>query len=193
MTSVAGPGRRSARERLLETADRLFYREGIHAVGIDRILEESGVAKGSLYYNFDGKDELVREYLMRQHDRWVAAIDARTAAETDPHDRILAVFEALGQIFVEPGFAGCAFHHAGIPQPGSTEELAEKKFRAWLHELFAVPVEQGGYRNPGRLVSQLVQLYDGANIAASAAEPDPTAAEAARATAEVLLAAAKPG
>jgi AcrR family transcriptional regulator len=191
MTSVAGPGKRSARERLLETADRLFYYEGIHAVGIDRILEESGVAKGSLYYNFGGKDDLVREFLMRQHDRWVAAIAARSAAESDPDAQILAVFEKLGEIFAEPGYAGCAFHHAGVPQPGSTEDVAIKKFRAWLHELFTVPVKEGGYRNPSRLVNQLVQLYDGANLAAQAGEGS-SAGEDARATAEVLLAAARP-
>ncbi|MFI1735636.1 helix-turn-helix domain-containing protein [Streptomyces acidicola] len=62
----AGPGRRSARERLLEPADRLFYHEGIHAVGIDRILEKSSVAQGSLDYNFGGKDDLVSEYLLPQ-------------------------------------------------------------------------------------------------------------------------------
>ncbi|MCE0538537.1 TetR/AcrR family transcriptional regulator [Kineosporia rhizophila] len=188
MTSAAGPGRRSARERLLETADRLFYYEGIHAVGIDRILEESGVAKGSLYYNFSGKDDLVREFLLRQHDRWVTAIDARAAQESDPHARILAVFEALGEIFADPGYAGCVFHHTGVVQPGSTEELGIRKFRAWLHELFTVPVQQGGYRNPERLVNQLVQLYDGANLAAQSGA-GPSAAEDARATAEVLLAA----
>ena len=71
MTSVATPGKRSARDRLLETADRLFDAEGTDAVGIDRILEESGVAKGSLYYNFSGKAELVTEYYLRQHARWV--------------------------------------------------------------------------------------------------------------------------
>lgn len=189
MTSAAVPGRRSARERLLETADRLFYREGIHAVGIDRILEESGVAKGSLYYNFEGKDDLVREYLLRQHDRWVAAIDARSTGETDPQNRILSVFETLAGIFGEPDYIGCAFHRAGAPQPGSTEDLAIQKFRAWLHQLFAVPVEQGGYRNPERLTSQLVQLYDGANLAAQAGA-GPAAAEDAGAAAEVLLTAA---
>ncbi len=143
-------------------------------------------------YNFSSKDDLVREYLLRQHNRWVVSIDARTAEETDPRAQILSVFEALGQIFAEPNFGGCTFHHAGVPQPGSTEELAIKKFRVWLHELFTAPVVRGGYRNPERLVNQLVQLYDGANIAAASADPDLAAAEAARSTAELLLDAARP-
>ncbi|GAA2489546.1 TetR/AcrR family transcriptional regulator [Winogradskya humida] len=192
MTSSPSPSRRSARERLLETADRLFYAEGIHAVGIDRILEESGVAKGSLYYNFGGKDDLVRAYLRRQHAGWVAAITARTAQQTEPRAKILAAFEALVPIFASPTFVGCAFHHAAAEaHAGSTEDLAVKEFRTWLYELFAAPVDQGGYDNPQRLVAQLVQLFDGANMTA-AADHDQQAAEHARAAADVLLAAATP-
>ena len=54
---------RSARTKLLDAADRLFYAEGVHTVGIDRIIEEAGVANGSLFYNFSGKDDLVAAYL----------------------------------------------------------------------------------------------------------------------------------
>lgn len=187
MTPAAGSSRRSARERLLETADKLFYAEGIHSVGIDRILQESGVAKGSLYYNFSGKDELVREYLRRQHAGWVARIDERVAREADPSAKILAVFDALGPIFAEPNFSGCAFHKAGhaIP-PGSSEDLAVKRFRAWLRRLFADPLEQLGYPAADLLVTQLVVLFDGANMAA-VADSDPQAASAARSAAEALL------
>ena len=67
MGTPASPRKRPARERLLDAADRLFYEEGVHAVGIDRVLEQSGVAKGSLYYNFGSKDDLVRPYLQNRH------------------------------------------------------------------------------------------------------------------------------
>lgn len=87
-------GRRSARERLLEAADRLFYNEGVGRVGIDRVLEESGVAKGSLYYNFGGKDDLVRAYLQNRHAKWAARLDARINAETDPREKLLPIFDA---------------------------------------------------------------------------------------------------
>ncbi len=185
MTSTGGPSRRSARERLLEAADRLFYTEGIHTVGIDRVLDEAGVAKGSLYYNFGGKDDLVRTYLQNRHARWAARLDELTAGRATPRDRILAIFDALGALFAEPDFRGCAFHNAAAEaQPGSAEDLATKDFRTWLHELFGVLVEEAGY--PPRVANQLVLLYDGANIAA-AMDADQHAAEDARAAAEALL------
>ena len=180
-------GRRSARERLLEAADRLFYQEGVGKVGIDRVLEESGVAKGSLYYNFGGKDDLVRAYLQNRHARWAARLDARIAAETTPREKILTVFDALGDLFAEPDFRGCAFHNAAAESaPGSEAELATKDFRTWLHELFGVLVTEAGHRDPRRLTSQLVLLYDGANIAA-AMDADPHAADTAREAAQALL------
>jgi AcrR family transcriptional regulator len=184
--------RRSARDRLLEAADRLFYDEGVHAVGIERVLEESGVAKGSLYYNFAGKDELVGVYLRNRHANWAARIaEAITAAPT-PNDKILAVFDALAWLFGQPDFRGCAFINAAAEaSAGSAEELATKDFRTWLHELFAGLA--AGYPRADTLAAQLVMLYDGANISA-ALDHNPAVAVAARAAASDLLAAAgRPG
>src|ERR1700712_3905731 len=185
MSAAATPRKRSARERLLETADRLFYDEGIHNVGIDRVLEQSGVAKGSLYYNFGGKDDLVRTYLHDRHARWAARIDERLAPATTPPAKILAAFDALAELFAEPGFNGCTFLNAAAEaQPGSAEELATKDFRTWLHDLFATLVAAAGY--PDKLAAQLVMLYDGANISAQM-DHNPTVAAAARDAAADLL------
>src|SRR3978361_1978552 len=129
MSAPDTPRRRSARDRLLEAADRLFYDEGINSVGIDRILEQSGVAKGSLYYNFGGKDDLVRTYLHDRHGKWAARIDEELATATTPEAKILAIFDALTDLFAQPGFRGCAFINAAAEaQPGSAEELAIKDF-----------------------------------------------------------------
>ena len=68
--------RRTAKQRLLEAADDLFYSEGIHTVGIDRVIAHAGVAKGSLYYSFTGKDELVHDYLTHRHGRWAERVTA---------------------------------------------------------------------------------------------------------------------
>jgi AcrR family transcriptional regulator len=185
MSAGETPRRRSARDRLLETADRLFYDEGIHNVGIDRVLEQSGVAKGSLYYNFSGKDELVRTYLDNRHARWAARIDDELASADSPSGKILAVFDALAELFAEPGFRGCTFINAGAEaQPGSAAELATKDFRTWLHELFGVHVAAAGY--PDKLAAQLVMLYDGANISAQL-DHNPAVAAAARDAAADLL------
>src|ERR1700709_2162113 len=108
--SASSPKRQSARDRLLAASDELFYAEGIHTVGIDRGLDKAGVAKGSLYYNFaGGKDELVETYLANRHGLWQAKVESRIAAHTDPRERVLSVFDALGDLFSSPDFRGCAF------------------------------------------------------------------------------------
>jgi AcrR family transcriptional regulator len=187
MAGAASPRKRSARERLLDAADRLFYSEGVHAVGIDRVLDQSGVAKGSLYYNFGGKDDLVRTYLQNRHAKWAARIDEELATAATPAGRILAIFDALGALFAQPDFRGCAFINAvAEAPPGSAEELAAKDFRIWLHELFAGLVAEAGYRDAGQLTAQLVLLYDGANISAQM-DHNPAAAGTARDAAAGLL------
>jgi AcrR family transcriptional regulator len=190
MVADASSRKRPARERLLDTADRLFYEEGVHAVGIDRVLEQSGVAKGSLYYNFASKDDLVRAYLQNRQAKWAARIDEELAAAATPADKILAIFDALAALFAEPDFRGCAFINAAAEAPpGSAEELATAGFRTWLHELFAALVTAAGYREASKLTAQLVILYDGANISAQL-DHNPAAAVAARDAAAGLLRAA---
>src|SRR5882762_2270021 len=102
--------RRSARERLLEAADELFYYGGVQTVGIDRIIEQAGVAKASLYNTFGSKEELVRAYLKSRHartrERMARELQARYHT---PRERLVGVFEVQGLTFAEPDFRGCAF------------------------------------------------------------------------------------
>src|SRR6202040_2717357 len=87
--------RPSARERLLAASDELFYRHGVHSTGIDAVIEKAGVAKGSLYYIFGGKDELVAAYLRGRLDAWCDRVNAAQAGLDDPEGKILAVFDAI--------------------------------------------------------------------------------------------------
>src|SRR5690349_5212802 len=89
--------RASARERLLSTADRLFYADGVHVVGIDRLIEEAGVAKGSLFYNFTGKDQLVAAYLEGRAGQRRERIAAHQDGKQDPLEKLLAVFDAVAE------------------------------------------------------------------------------------------------
>src|ERR1700710_1862347 len=117
MRAAELPRRRSARDRRLETADRLFYDEGIHNVGIDRVLEQSGVAKGSLYYNFSGKDDLVRTYLHNRHAKWADRIDEDPGGAPTPDGKILAFFDAWAVLFAHPDSRGCAFLNPAAEAP----------------------------------------------------------------------------
>jgi len=93
--------RASARERLLAAANELFYNEGVHTVGIDRIIEQAGVAKASLYNTFGSKDELVRAYLQTRHDSVTQRITAAVDRHDTPRERLLAVFEGQGELLYD--------------------------------------------------------------------------------------------
>jgi AcrR family transcriptional regulator len=128
----------SAREKLLAAADELFYAHGIQSVGIDRIIEHAGVAKGSLYNTFGSKDELVRAYLASRHAGTTDRLGRAVEAETDPRQRLLAVFRAQAELFREPGFRGCAFVTASAEAPeGGVVERAADQYRADIRTLFA--------------------------------------------------------
>ncbi len=87
------------RDRLLAAADELFYAEGVHSVGIDRIIEQADVARASLYSTFGSKDELVRAYLEHRMDISTARLRAAVAAHDDPRERLLSVFDVQAALF----------------------------------------------------------------------------------------------
>ena len=92
------------RERLVQTAVRLFYRHGFHATGIDRILNEAGVAKMTLYKHFRTKEELILAALRHRHEQWMKWFVTRTEQLTpDPRRRLLSAFDALGEWFASQG------------------------------------------------------------------------------------------
>jgi AcrR family transcriptional regulator len=179
----------SARERLLDAANELFYAEGVHTVGIDRVIERAGVAKASLYNTFGSKDELVRAYLEGRHARMAGRIKAYLERYDDPRGKLLGVYEAQGELFAEPGFRGCAFVSASAESPGEAVSRASDNYRGWVRSLFADLASQAGAAEPDRLARQLHMIYDGASLS-TRMDRDPAAAVNARAAAAVLLDAA---
>jgi AcrR family transcriptional regulator len=182
----------SARERLLDAANELFYAEGVHTVGIDRVIERAGVAKASLYNTFGSKDELVRAYLEGRHARMAGRITAYLERYADPRDKLLGIYEAQGELFAEPGYRGCAFVSASAESPGEAVSRASDDYRGWVRTLFADLASQAGAAEPERLARQLHMLYDGASLS-TRMDRDPAAAANARAAAAILLDAALAG
>lgn len=177
----------NARERLLDTAEDLFYAQGTRATGVEQILATSGVGRASFYRHFESKDELIVAVLRRRRERW--------ATTTVPRVRTMGghpldVFDVLADRLVETGYRGCAFLNAlvEIPnaqEPAHLEAVAHKEdMRAFLGELLAAH----GYPDEGgELSRRLLMLYDGASVV-GLRERSPRAAHDARAIAEVLLA-----
>jgi AcrR family transcriptional regulator len=157
--------RPSARERLLAAADELFYAEGVHTVGIDRVIEKAGVAKASLYSTFGSKDGLVRAYLEGRHERRRARLLAGLERYDNPRDRLLGVFDVLAEMAAAPTFRGCAFYNASAESPtgGPVEQVSDTS-RAWTRGLFTELARDAGAPDPEALADQYILLYDGAMV-----------------------------
>ncbi|MGN9777584.1 TetR/AcrR family transcriptional regulator [Micromonospora sp. H33] len=188
MAAQAASERPSARERILRTADELFYRHGLRGVGVDRVIAESGVAKATLYGNFPSKDQLAAEYLRRRDRAWTDSLkQAAAAGGTDPAAQLSAMFDALNSLYRSEDFQGCAFFQAMMEsEPGTPQyEVAvnhKRAVRQWVQDLAAA----AGADDPARLAQQLTLLIDGALVAARV-EKDPGLATAAAEAARALI------
>ena len=183
----------SARDRLLVAADELFYAEGVHVVGIDRIVERAGVAKASLYSIFGSKDELVRAYLENHFRRRQRRMADVLAAYSTPRERLLGVFAEVEDLLEGSEFRGCRFISASAEaRSGDASEVVADEYRAWLKSLFIDLAQAAGAKDAKALGRQLSLLYDGAAVAGRMDRDRRGAAKAVRAAALALVDAAVP-
>ena len=178
--------RTSARERLLASADELFYEHGINRVGIDRIIGHAGVAKASLYDCFGSKEELVRAYLKRRGDKRQTLLSERMARQKTPQDKILSMFDALAQIVSQPNYRGCVFQRASAEAIDGSLKSTYDELRGWIRSQFTELAREAQAADPERLGQQLVLLYDGA-AATAHLDGDKNAPQAAREIAAKML------
>ncbi len=177
------------RDHLVDVARDLFYRHGFHATGVDTILKEAGVARMTLYKHFKSKEELILATLELQDEQfreWLVAAVERQAKR--PSDRLLAVFDAFGELFRSDSFFGCAFIKASGEYPNLQDPVHQLAVRhkemiqSYLRGLAA----EAGAKNADTLSKQLILLVDGA-IATAQVTGRAGAADDARAAAEVLV------
>ena len=175
------PAKPAMKDRILETADRLFYLQGIRAVGVDTIAAEIGISKRTLYNHFPSKDALISAYLER---RFVAP----RASDKLPVEQILGTFDSLERRFSSKDFRGCPFVNA-VAELGSEDQSVRKiavafkeSRRLWFRDLLV----QLGVTDAEGLATQLALLVDG-SIAQDLVRNDPAMARAAKEAATVLL------
>src|SRR2546421_11695888 len=172
----------SMKERILETADKLFYLQGIRAIGVDTIAAEAGISKRTLYNHFPSKDALISAYLGR---RFVTP----GASDKPPAEQILGTFDRLERGFASKGFRGCPFVNAVAelgPEDRAVKKIAvafKESRRLWFRDLLL----QLNAANAEGLATQLTLLVDG-SIAQDLVRDDPSMARAAKEAARVLLA-----
>jgi AcrR family transcriptional regulator len=179
---TASPEKLPMKQRILQTADQLFYQHGIQAVGVDTIAAEVGISKRTLYNHFPCKNDLIAAYLTGRSDQF-------PPSEKPPAEQILRNFDRLDRAFATPDFRGCPFVNA-IGELGDNAAAGIKKIarsfkegrRAWFRDR----LRELKVTNAEELATQLQILIDGA-IAANVVRGDKAAARTAKQTARLLL------
>jgi AcrR family transcriptional regulator len=175
------PAKQVMQERILETAGRLFYGQGIRAVGVDTIAAEIGISKRTLYNYFPSKEELILAYLSRQ-------LVQPKNSDRPVLEQVLRYFDWLERWFATDTFRGCPFVNAvaelgDATHPGTKMAVAYKEQRRlWLRDALI----QANVADPDGLATQVAILVEGAIIAALIRD-DPRMASAAKAAARILL------
>jgi AcrR family transcriptional regulator len=160
-------GEVSAREKILATASDLFYREGVRAVGVDTVVERSGVSKTTLYRLFDSKDALIAAFATQQ-DRafwaWWDRIEQQHA--DDPRALLDALLSGIAERIGRPTYRGCAFLNlaAEFPDDAHPGRIVARGNKEELRARLAVILGKLGARDPARTASQLVLIINGALI-----------------------------
>ncbi|MGO4625018.1 TetR/AcrR family transcriptional regulator [Ensifer sp. 2YAB10] len=155
------PGASPARRRLLDTATRLFYAEGIRGVGIDRIIAEAGAAKATFYNHFPSKDDLVLAYIEEQDQLGRKAVSE--LPKQPPLQTITVIFGRISAAVVGGDYRGCPFLNAAAEYPDAKSSVRQaiNAQRAWFHGVLSKLLVADGDPAPSATASLLVALYDG--------------------------------
>ncbi|MEK8080463.1 TetR family transcriptional regulator [Pseudomonas sp. XK-1] len=176
------------REKILATAEKLIYENGIHATGMDLLVKTSGVARKSIYRHFSNKDDIAAAALNARDVRWMQWFRGECEKAATPQDRIINIFAVLKSWFESDGFRGCAFiNTAG--EVGNVDDPIRHIAKLHKQKLLDYTLElasQLGIEDPKSLAKQLFVLIEGA-ITVARVMGDYTATDSARETARVLL------
>ena len=186
---VTGARTVSAREQLLDVAGRLFDERGVRAVGVDAVIEESGVAKATLYRHFGGKDDLVVACLDRNEQRWWARYES--SVERHPDDagaQLVDFFDQLARRVTRAGWTGCPFLAAGIEYRDAGHPIgrAARDHKARVRRRFAETARAAGFADPPRVADELMIILEGTYMTALLAGPRGAARHAGTLVARLL-------
>jgi len=162
-----------AKRRILETANRLFYNEGIRAVGIDRLISESEVTKATFYKHYGSKDRLIVEYISQRHLLVRESVDELIRETNDPDLALRTLIDQIVAEVVAPGFRGCAFTNAAIEFTDSRHAVRQivSDHREWYAETLSDLLRELGHPLPGDGGDELVLARDGVMTGGYAGDP----------------------
>jgi AcrR family transcriptional regulator len=183
----------SVRDRILSTASDLFYREGVHAVGVDLVVKESGIAKTSLYRHFGSKDGLVAAFLEQQDaDFWNQWSAIANRFQDDPEAELEACVEWVAERLKRPGYRGCPQLNvaAELADPGHPARLVARAHKEKVRRHLTALAARLGLKQPDEVGAELALVFDGAFISAPLGGGDRLAATF-RTTVRLLVEAAR--
>ncbi|PXW86899.1 TetR family transcriptional regulator [Nitrosomonas sp. Nm84] len=159
----------TSKRKLLSTACRLFCKEGIHATGIARIIEESGVARRTLYLHFGSKENLLKAVFEAEASIWFCWFDRDLPAmQCSPIERILAVFDLMQSWFASKDFYGCVFINAVAEHDKGNSWIQEiaNQHREKINARLQAMVMESGAKDPELVAEKLSLLIDGTIVTA---------------------------
>lgn len=159
----------SKKEQILDAALELFYRDGFHATGIEKIRESANVSKKTLYNHFRSKDELILAVLRRRDEEFRNHFMRMTERlTTKPADRLIAIFDVADEWFKSKDFCGCMFINASaeFSEPDNPCHIVCVEHKRLMYEYIKSIAQEAGAKNPGELSEQLNLLIEGAVVQA---------------------------
>jgi AcrR family transcriptional regulator len=180
----------SPKDKLFQTASRLFYRQGYRATGVDTIAAESGIGKMTLYRHYPSKDDLIYTFLQESDKEFWEYFEESTKGEPTARGKLLAFFKALEDYTTNPGCYGCPFINVATeyPQIGYVGHQVALEHKQSVRARFNQMAREAGARQPEALANSLLLLMDGAYMAARmfGASPDNPAASVADAAQQLI-------
>ena len=192
-TRTTSTGASAARERLLQTATELFYREGIHSVGVDRIVGAAGVTRATFYRHFPSKEDLVEAYLGVEDAAIRGAFDGARQLTDDPRELVGLVIAGLGDDVARRHTRGCPFINAAAEYPdgeGPVRTMIDEH-REWFRSTLEQVAGAAGLERPAEVAASLVLLRDAA-LVGGYLDGDDRVSPAFERTAQAVIAAHRP-
>lgn len=159
-------------DKILDTAETLFYRQGYNSTGINQVIDEAGIAKASLYQHFPSKADLLIAYIQRTHQRWYARLEADLEKTPDPKQKLLVFLDHHSGRQIVREFGGCPFikanDEAGMSDPRVLAEIQNTKQH--LKDLIATTVANAGHNktlSDQELTDLIYLMVEGGSVAAS--------------------------
>ena len=162
-----------AKNKILETANELFYGNGIRTVGVDRLISESSVTKATFYKHYGSKDRLIVQYVRYRDRSSRASLDLILSGSIQPEAALRAVMAQVGDEIAGPHFRGCAFLNAATeyPDPMHPVRIVVTEHRDWYTEVLTTLLGKMGHPMPGDAADELMLACDGARGGGYAGDP----------------------